>query len=193
VVLRIPLFVVVSALPLFGFSSEPMVSVRSELRDGSVYVETEATIAATFETIWEALTDYDRLSTFIPGMKSSRLLRYEGSTAFVEQKGSAKFLFFELPIEVVVRSIEDRPHTIRIELEEGTLERLSGGYQLRNAGRENLWKLSWSGYIEPSMPIPNFLTERLIRNDLRAQFEGMVIEIQRRTEAIFTRDRESAK
>jgi carbon monoxide dehydrogenase subunit G len=193
VVLRIPLFVVVSALPLFGFSSEPMVSVRSELRDGSVYVETEATIAATFETIWEALTDYDRLSTFIPGMKSSRLLRYEGSTAFVEQKGSAKFLFFELPIEVVVRSIEDRPHTIRIELEEGTLERLSGGYQLRNAGRENLWKLSWSGYIEPSMPIPNFLTERLIRNDLRAQFEGMVIEIQRRTEAIFTRDRESVK
>ena len=191
--LRIPLFVVVSALPLFGFSSEPMVSVRSELRDGSVYVETEATIAATFETIWEALTDYDRLSTFIPGMKSSRLLRYEGSTAFVEQKGSAKFLFFELPIEVVVRSIEDRPHTIRIELEEGTLERLSGGYQLRNAGRENLWKLSWSGYIEPSMPIPNFLTERLIRNDLRAQFEGMVIEIQRRTEATFTRDRESAK
>ena len=191
--LRIPLFLVLSALPLFGFSSEPMVSVRSELRDGSVYVETEATIAATFETIWEALTDYDRLSTFIPGMKSSRLLRYEGSTAFVEQKGSAKFLFFELPIEVVVRSIEDRPHTIRIELEEGTLERLSGGYQLRNAGRENLWKLSWSGYIEPSMPIPNFLTERLIRNDLRAQFEGMVIEIQRRTEAIFTRDRESVK
>jgi len=192
-VLRIPLFLVLSALPLFGFSSEPMVSVRSELRDGSIYVETEATIAATFETIWEALTDYDRLSTFIPGMKSSRLLRYEGSTAFVEQKGSAKFLFFELPIEVVVRSIEDRPHTIRIELEEGTLERLSGGYQLRNAGRENLWKLSWSGYIEPSMPIPNFLTERLIRNDLRAQFEGMVIEIQRRTEAIFTRDRESVK
>ena len=191
--LRIPLFLVLSALPLFGFSSEPMVSVRSELRDGSVYVEAEATIAATFETIWEALTDYDRLSTFIPGMKSSRLLRYEGSTAFVEQKGSAKFLFFELPIEVVVRSIEDRPHTIRIELEEGTLERLSGGYQLRNAGRENLWKLSWSGYIEPSMPIPNFLTERLIRNDLRAQFEGMVIEIQRRTEAIFTRDRESVK
>ena len=191
--LRIPLFVVVSALPLFGFSSEPMVSVRSELRDGSVYVETEATIAATFETIWEALTDYDRLSIFIPGMKSSRLLRYEGSTAFVEQKGSVKFLFFELPIEVVVRSIEDRPHTIRIELEEGTLERLSGGYQLRNAGRENLWKLSWSGYIEPSMPIPNFLTERLIRNDLRAQFEGMVIEIQRRAEAIFTRDRESVK
>ena len=191
--LRIPLFVVVSALPLFGFSSEPMVSVRSELRDGSVYVETEATIAATFETIWEALTDYDKLSNFIPGMKFSRLLRYEGSTAFVEQKGSAKFLFFELPIEVVVRSIEDRPHTIRIELEEGTLERLSGGYQLRNAGRENLWKLSWSGYIEPSMPIPNFLTERLIRNDLRAQFEGMVIEIQRRTEATFTRDRESAK
>jgi len=43
------------------------------------------------------------------------------------------------------------------------------------------------------MPIPNFLTERLIRNDLRAQFEGMVIEIQRRTEAIFTRDRESVK
>jgi len=192
-VLRIPLFLVLSALPLFGFSSEPMVSVRSELRDGSIYVETEATIAATFETIWEALTDYDRLSTFIPGMKSSRLLRYEGSTAFVEQKGSAKFLFFELPIEVVVRSIEDRPHTIRIELEEGTLERLSGGYQLRNAGRENLWKLSWSGYIEPSIPIPNFLTERLIRNDLRAQFEGMVIEIQRRTEAIFTRDRESVK
>ena len=191
--LRVPIFVVISSLPLFGFSSEPIVSVRSEIRDGSVYVETEATIAATFETIWEALTDYDRLSNFIPGMKFSRLLRYEGSTAFVEQKGSAKFLFFELPIEVVVRSIEDRPHTIRIELEEGTLERLSGGYQLRNAGRENLWKLSWSGYIEPSMPIPNFLTERLIRNDLRAQFEGMVIEIQRRTEAIFTRDRESVK
>ena len=86
----------------------------------------------------------------------------------------------EIPIDVIVRSIERRPHNIDIELVSGNLDHLSGGYELTKAGTQNLWKLVWKGRLDPSLPIPNFIAERIIRSNIRNQFLGVIEEVSRR-------------
>ncbi len=177
----------IGALLLFGFllaspnailSQDDQLRVDSAIEDGVVYVKVESLIQAPHELIWGVLTDYNRLAEYIPGMHSSRLLRYEGRVAFVEQHGMTQFLFFKIPVDVVVKSIEAKPHSINIELVSGNLDHLSGGYHLSMVGSNDLWHLSWSGYLDPSLPIPNFIAERLIRKNVRRQFLGILTQIQ---------------
>ena len=153
--------------------------VDSSIDNGVVHVEVQTLIEAPHNLIWEVLTDYNRLAEYIPGMLSSRLLRYEGQTAFVEQHGVSELLFFKIPIDVVVKTIEFKPYSISIELVSGNLDYLSGGYHLTQIGDEDLWVLSWSGFLDPSLPIPNFIAERFIRNNIMSQFLGIISQIEK--------------
>lgn len=154
--------------------------VESRIEGDSVYVEAEAVITAPHALIWTTLTDYDHLSNFIPGMKSSTLLRYEGETAVVEQHGSVSFLFFSLPVDVVVNSIEQKPNRIGIEVVRGSLDRLDGAYELLQKA-DGRWLVKWNGYVKPSLPLPRFITQPIIRKNIENQFAGMVTEIERRS------------
>jgi hypothetical protein len=153
--------------------------VDSSIDNGVVHVEVQTLIEAPHNLIWEVLTDYNRLAEYIPGMRSSRLLRYEGQTAFVEQHGVSEFLFFKIPIDVIVKTIEVKPYSISIELVSGNLDHLSGGYRLTQVGDEDLWGLSWSGFLDPSLPIPSFIAERFIRNNIKSQFLGIIAQIEK--------------
>ena len=165
-------------IPVSGFSDIGQLSVYSKLENGVVYVEVETVIHAPHELIWATLTDYNRLAEYIPGMNSSRLLRYDGQIAVVEQHGVSELFFFKIPVDVVVKSIERKPYHIDIELVSGNFDRLSGGYHLVSLG-EYHWKLSWTGYLDPSLPIPNFIAQSFIRKNIRNQFRGIMSEIQK--------------
>jgi len=65
-------------------------------------VQATATVAAPVAVVWEVLTDYDNLASFIPGLSVSAVNRRSGNRLQVEQKGEARFLVFSYPIEVVL-------------------------------------------------------------------------------------------
>jgi hypothetical protein len=112
-------------------------------------------------------------------MAQSRLLGYRGTTATVEQRGSARFLMISLPIEVVFESFEQRPLAIQVQAVKGNLRHLEGSYLIEplDGGR---FLLHWHGRIEPDYPLPPFLGEIALRLNIEAQFLGMVREIERR-------------
>jgi hypothetical protein len=155
-------------------------SVRAERRDGAVKIEASVTLSAPRELIWATLTDYDHLAEFVPGMRVSRIIGRRGPAAIVEQEGEAGFLIFSYPIKVVVESAEYPPSDIEIHVVAGNLHRLDGRYRLEEGERDGTWVLRWSGLIEPSLPIPSFLSARILRDNVEAQFFGMVTEIERR-------------
>src|SRR5690349_6898053 len=66
------------------------VMVEALPRGSALAIDARATIRAPLAVIWHALTDYDHLADFIPGMKESRVLRRNGSAVVVEQAGEAK-------------------------------------------------------------------------------------------------------
>jgi hypothetical protein len=157
------------------------VSVETEGRGAVVSVEARARIRAPLFLIWDTLTDYDRLSDFIPGMRVSRLIARRGSSAIVAQKGSAGFFIFNYPIDVVVESVELPPGIIEIHVVRGNVKHLDGRYLIeRDAVDGESYLLRWQGAIEPALALPAIITAPLLRSSIRDQFLGMVGEIERR-------------
>jgi hypothetical protein len=169
------------------------VSIEATGRGTAVAIVARATIKAPYALIWQTLTDYDHLSDFIPGMVKSRVIERHGSAAIVAQTGKAAILFFSYPIEVVVESLEKPPNFIGIRVLKGNLKQLDGGYRIERTGdKDDEAVLHWSGLIEPSLPVPLFITVPLMRANISDQFNGMVKEIERR-EALRAANRASAQ
>lgn len=157
------------------------VSVEAEGRGALILVDARARIRAPRSLIWDTLTDYERLSDFIPGMRVSRLIARRGSSAIVEQKGQAGFFIFSYPIDVVVESVELPPGVIEIHAVRGNVRHLDGRYLIeRDPSDRESHLLRWQGAIEPALALPSIITVPLVRSSIREQFLGMVDEIERR-------------
>ena len=165
-----------------GAGAAEDLSVEAVRRGAAVEVRARATLDASHAVVWDTLTDYNRLSEFIPGMQKSRIIEWRGSEAIVEQLGEAKFLFFSFPIDVTVGSTSQPPDQIRVRVLKGNLKRLEGGYRIEHtpAGRV---VLHWDGLIEPDAILPPLLGEAVMRANIEDQFTGMVNEIERREAA----------
>ena len=160
--------------------AEP-VTVQAQREGSAVRVTTEAVVRAPLTLIWGALTDYNHLAEFVPGMVSSRVLKRRGKRVDVAQSGKAHFWFFTYAIDVVVEVTEQPPDALSIRAIRGNLKELEGGYQMKKIdGKEGEYLLQWSGVIEPALPVPQALALPLIRSNIAQQFEGMVREIERR-------------
>jgi carbon monoxide dehydrogenase subunit G len=159
------------------------VDVQTSRAGNLIEVHAQATIDAPLTTVWGTLTDYERLPEFIPGLKKSRVIARNGSTATVEQSGEARFLFFTVPIDVTLESIERPPLAIEVRRVAGSLRQLQGRYETQVLTATNQVQLRWTGSVEPESDLPPLIGEALMRHSIKAQFMGMVREIERREAA----------
>ena len=161
-----------------GAGAAEGISIEATRRGSAVEIHAFALVDASYGTVWSTLTDYNRLTEFIPGMKSSRILEHRGDTMVVEQEGEARFLFFWFPIKVTVVTTARPPLAVDVRLLKGNLRRLDGGYRLQQVAPGRI-ALSWIGLIEPEA-LPPLLGMLVMRATIKDQFTGMVREIERR-------------
>ncbi len=159
------------------------VTIHAERQGTAVAIEARALLIAPLPLIWATLTDYDRLSTFIPGMHVSRVIDRRGPAAIVKQLGEAGFLIFTRPIDVVVESLEKPPHIIEIRVLSGNLKKLDGRYHIEpDTQTPGNFILRWYGVIEPEDSLPPLIGVPILKANIGDQFRGMVREIERRAE-----------
>jgi len=157
------------------------VEVESTRRGEALEVACRALVDAPLDLVWQTLTEYGRLTEFIPGMRSSRVLERRGPAVTVEQSGEAGFLFLSFPIDVTLLSTERPPYDLEVHMLKGNLRRLDGAYRIEpRAGGRIL--LRWNGVVE-ALSMPPLLGEIVMRANIEAQFRGMVREIERRAGA----------
>lgn len=155
--------------------------VKTQRSGEVVIVKAQATIEAPIVVVWATLTDYERLSQFVPGIKQSKVLSRRGDVVTVAQTGQARFLMFTVPIDVTVQSIERPPGSIEVQRISGTLKQLQGRYDIDAVPDKSGWvQLRWQGVIEPENPLPPLIGEPLMRRMITEQFTGLVQEIERR-------------
>ena len=160
------------------------ISIRADRVGSAVLIEARATLAAPRQLVWETLTDYDRLASFVPGMRLSRVVERRASSIIVKQQGEAGFLFFTHGIDVVVEAQEAPPHQISVRVLSGNLRQLDGRYQIEpDTRRAGHLLLRWTGLIEPETSLPPLIGVPILRSNIGAQFRGLVREIERRTAA----------
>jgi len=164
------------AFPALCYPAE--ISLQVARHGDSFEVEAAAEFEAEVTLTWEVLTDYDRLSEFIPGMHSSRTVSRDIGRVIVDQSGDAKLLFFSFPMRVRLE-IEEYPYErIFSRAIEGNFKEMFGAYTLEARGRRLL--LRYTGSLTPDFGIPPLVGTMLVRNTMEKRFGAMVDEIVRR-------------
>jgi ribosome-associated toxin RatA of RatAB toxin-antitoxin module len=168
----------VAALLVPPSATAAAVDVRATRQGDDFTVAASAAFEADAAVAWAVLTDYDRLSEFIPGMHSSKLVSREGNRAVVDQRGEARMLFFHFPIEVRLEIEEHPPQRIESHAVSGNFRELKGAYRLESDGMK--LHLKYEGRFTPDFDIPPLIGTMLVRHTLEQRFGAMVEEILRR-------------
>src|ERR1039457_5495247 len=93
------------------------IAVQRVRQEGSTFyqVNAKAFARAGPQVVWKVLTNYDRLTEFVPNLESSKILSRNGQEAIVEQDGRAGFLFITHSIHMVMRVVEQPISVIDIK------------------------------------------------------------------------------
>ncbi len=143
-----------------------------------VKIEAASMVAADTATLWETLTDYDRLASFIPDMQISRLVSAPGQPILVEQRADAGLFAFVMPDRVVL-AMEERPQgLIRFRAVSGNVATMRGEWIITGTG--NSVKLTYRAHVVPLLPPPPLVSDHFVENEVRQRFTAVVREAERR-------------
>lgn len=154
-------------------------------RNGQSFFEISADgfVRAAPQQAWSVLTDYDRLSEFVPDLLSSKVVARGAHEAVVEQRSEAGFLFISHPIHLVVRATEQPFSSIDVALVSGDMQRYSAHWELAPATRDGLQGtlIRYAGTMEPDFFIPPLVGESMVQASVKKMVEAVVREIDRRS------------
>jgi ribosome-associated toxin RatA of RatAB toxin-antitoxin module len=153
-------------------------------RNGLSFFEIGATAfaRATPEQTWLVLTDYDRLSEFVPDLEVSRLVSRNARQALVEQQSRAGFLFLSQTIRLVVR-VTERPFSeLDVALVSGDMKHYTAHWTLAPETQNGIdgTRLTYSGTMEPDFFVPPLFGRSLVQANLKRMVEAVVLEVDRR-------------
>ncbi len=138
----------------------------------------------TAEQVWQVLTDYDNLSSFIPNLSSSQRLSHPGGGIRLEQIGSQCFLNIKFCARVVLDMVEAFPRELQFSMVEGDFRQFEGKWTLEPVpdAEGEMIRLGYDLVIRPPRAMPVALIERHIRHDLSRNLQA----IGDRTAALFS-------
>ena len=131
------------------------------------------------DVLWEVLTDYEELETFIPNLAKSELVRRDGPKVHLQQVGSQQLLGLRFSAQVLLELTEYRPEgLLQFRMLRGDFRRFEGSWRVRSLpeGSSLLYELTVQGCL--GMPIA--LIEERLRDDLSSNLSAVEAEARRR-------------
>lgn len=159
----------------------PAKTISRDTLDGGVFIEGEVIIPESREQVWEVLTDYDKLTEFIPNMLGSATISDSGDIRIIYQKGKSKFFLFSKTVEIYLRLEQYRPGLIKFELRDGPFHYYRGSWTLTDRDVDGTL-LTYRAVVKPDFFSPKFITKRVMKNELRASLEAIRAETKRRNQ-----------
>ena len=170
------------SLTWISLAAAAEVTVKVERQENAFQVEANLLVAVDKGVAWQVLTDYDNLASFVPGMRSSRIVSAPGEPLLLEQKGESGFLLFRVPIEVVSRVEEAPLNTIRFQSVGGNLKNQSGEWALDR--HDHATRVSYRANITPGFALPPLIGPAIVSRDVRIMVESVAREMLRRADAM---------
>jgi hypothetical protein len=166
-------------LTLAGAAGAAGAKVTASTGFSGIRVEAVQRVNADAQTVWQTLTDYNRLAAFIPDMVSSRVVSPPGAPKKVEQIADAGLFAFVMPDHVVLL-MEEIPSTnlIRFRSVAGKVAAMSGEWRIQ--GDKAPVTLIYRSHIIPTTPVPPLVTSYFIEDEVKNRFEALGREAERR-------------
>ena len=79
-----------------------------KLSNGTRRLAAQLTTSASFESLWNVLTDYDQLNLYIPNLLSSRKIYQKNNNVQLKQVGAQDFLGMKFSAEVTMDLFENK-------------------------------------------------------------------------------------
>ncbi len=188
---------VVGLIAVSGASAQASARAAPQIdvqRNGAVYsVRASSDVVADVPTAWATLTDYERLSEFLPDIRRVQVLSRDGNRLTVAMSGALRLLIFEWPVRVRL-AVQHEPYGRvlassdpgRVDGQPPTLQAFRGRYTLTAipiAGRTGV-RLDYEAQFQLTETLPSLIGPLfgrvLVRAAIREQFEALVREIERR-------------
>ncbi|MGB3310821.1 MAG: SRPBCC family protein [Nodosilinea sp.] len=167
-----------------GTLHEAGVSIQTEKLAGQQRrILASTNIPFTADQVWQILTDYDNLSSFIPNLSLSQRLSHPEGGIRLEQIGAQCFLNIKVCARVVLDMVEAFPQELRFSMVEGDFRQFEGRWTLEPVtdAQGEVIRLGYELTIRPPRAMPVGLIERHIRHDLTRNLKA----ISDRTAVVF--------
>ena len=173
--------------------------VKVDVRRSGRRFEAEAVLdlAADTQTVWDTITDYDALSSFMPGIHACRVIERRTLTQraehlVVEQHGEFRFLLFAQAMTVrlniehqLLRVSEAKAVSFDLGLfKRRAIDVFEGRYELTPQGEHRgapRTQLRYTAVIGLRLPPPPAVGSMAVRQNLSAQLEAVAREVTRRS------------
>ncbi|XP_051140464.1 uncharacterized protein LOC127257923 [Andrographis paniculata] len=160
----------------------------------SLTVHSKIVVQASLQTVWDVLTDYERLPDFIPGLAVSRVVEKGDKYARVFQIGKQKLPFglkfdakatldcFEKDIQMLPCG---RKRDIEFKMIEGDFKRFEGKWIVIEqssdtlVGGESQTTLEYIANGESKMWLPIRLVEGRMRNEIQINMSSLRKEAEK--------------
>lgn len=165
---------------LVGWTAEPAPEMLIEVtRSGGTFLVNAMLFAPVPpREAWAVLTDFDRMSAFVPNLSESRVISRSGDQLVVAQKGVARFGVLSFPFESV-REVELHPYdSIRSHNIRGNISRLDSVTRLSEA--DGGTRISYRVEVIPGFWFPGFIGEVFLKDEIAEQFDAIAKEMLRR-------------
>mgnify|MGYP000899917479 CR=1 FL=1 len=150
---------------------------RIDRIDGEYVIDGTLQVPVTVAVAMAVLTDYDRMATFLPDMRESRVLSREGARWLVRQTGTTRLGPFGFDYEVE-RAVEIDADTVRSRALKGNMRKLE--METHVVATDGGVSIHYRAVLVPDFWVPPLIGPRAMRAQAEKQFEALAAEMKRR-------------
>ena len=138
-----------------------------KLSGGTRSLAAHLTTSASFDSLWNVLTDYDRLNLYIPNLLSSKKIYQKDNNVHLKQVGAQDFLGMKFSAEVTIDLTEDKElGLLKFNLIKGDFRKFEGSWKIQNIKNTSKNSLIYDLTVQGCQWMPIGMIEKRLKKDL---------------------------
>ncbi|KAL6894419.1 hypothetical protein ACP4OV_008517 [Aristida adscensionis] len=135
-------------------------------------------VAADVDTLWQVITDYERLADYIPNLvHSGRIPCPHEGRIWLEQRGLQRALYWHIEARVVL-DLQEVPDSVNgrelhFSMIDGDFKKFEGKWSIRSGPRSCSAILLYEVNVIPRFNFPAIFLEKIIRSDLPVNLRAL--------------------
>ena len=138
-----------------------------KLSGGTRRLAAQLTTSATFDSLWNVLTDYDRLNLYIPNLLSSKKIYKRDNNVHLKQVGAQDFLGMKFSAEVTIDLFEEKElGLLKFSLIKGDFRKFEGSWKIQRIKETSKNSLIYDLTVQGCQWMPIGMIEKRLKKDL---------------------------
>ena len=134
---------------------------------GTRRLAAQLTTSASFDSLWNVLTDYDRLNLYIPNLLSSKKIYQKNNNVRLKQVGAQDFLGMKFSAEVTINLFEEKEcGLLKFKLIKGDFRKFEGSWKIQNIKNTSKNSLIYDLTVQGCQWMPIGMIEKRLKKDL---------------------------